>query len=235
MRTSICSAETVSLKVNKTTCSQLIKISVLEIRSVRKRIKATTKKLDDKLDTLKSKVKGDETDSEDEKDRAKEKKKEKEEEKKQKEQEKKDADNGRADATGASLHRSEGALDGAPELFRSTSAQSAASNASKKSKETKPKIPVFDPAAPAGTDLSDDDEDEEDDHDEHAFDHPSTYIDQPWIWLPRDQLGLSELLANDLKAVGVDASDVGASMDEKGIVEVTRNPPDEEWSGGHDR
>lgn len=205
-------------------------MSVSEIRSVRKRIKATTKKLDDKLDTLKSKVKGDETDSEDEKQKEKEEKKQKEQEKKDKE------DNGRADATGASLHRSDGALDGAPELFRSTSAQSSASNASNKSKGNKPKMPVFDPAAPAGTDLSDDDEeDEEDDHDEHAFDHPSTYVDQPWIWLPRDQLGLSELLTNDLKAAGVDASDVGASMDEKGIVEVTRNPPDEEWYGGHDR
>lgn len=209
-------------------------ISVSEIRSVRKRIKATTKKLDDKLDTLKSKVKGDESDSEDEKDKTKEKKKE---ERKQKEQEKKDnKDSGYADTTGASLRRSDGALGGAPELFRSTSAVSAASNVSKKSEEAKSNIPIFDPAAPAVIDDGDDDDDdEEDDHDEHAFDHPSTYIDQPWIWLPRDQLGLSELLANDLKAAGVDASDVGASMDKKGIVEVTRNPPDEEWRGGHDK
>lgn len=85
--------------------------------------------------------------------------------------------------------------------------------------QTKSNIPVFDPATPVDTDFS-----SEDDHDEHAFDHPSSHIDQRWIWLPCDQLGLSELLANDLKAASVD---VGASMDEKGIVEVTRNPPNE--------
>jgi hypothetical protein len=27
----------------------------------------------------------------------------------------------------------------------------------------------------------------------------------------------------------LDASDTGAVMDDKGVVEVTRNPPDEEW------
>lgn len=93
-------------------------------------------------------------------------------------------------------------------------------------------LPVFDPAAPPVED-SDSSSDEEDDGD-HAFDHPSTYVGQPWIWLPKDTLGLSELLVNELKGAGVDASNVGATMDEKGVVEVSRNPPDEEWSGGHD-
>ncbi|KAF9467356.1 DUF221 family protein [Collybia nuda] len=206
-----------------------------QIRSVRKRIKATTKILDDKIDTLKSKVKSDDndSDSENEKDKVKEKKKEKEG-KKQKEKNGTKGD-GHGETTSADFHPSNGTLDGAPELFRTTTAVSAASNTSKRSKEAKLNIPVFDPAAPAVTNLSDDDDDDDDDNDEHAFDHPSTYVDQPWIWLPHDQLGLSGLLTNDLKAAGVDASDVGASMDERGIVEVTRNPPDEEWRGGHDK
>ncbi|KAJ7085862.1 DUF221 family protein [Mycena crocata] len=140
----------------------------------------------------------------------------------------------------------------APELYRKVSSSSKASkksnasskksNASSKksnasSKKSAP--PVFDPPAPAGVDLSDEDDSsddgDDDDDDEHAFDHPSTYVEQPWIWMPKDQLGLSQILVDDLHAVGVDASDVGAVMDAKGVVEVTRNPPDEDWSGGHDR
>jgi hypothetical protein len=123
----------------------------------------------------------------------------------------------------------------APELYRKSSAASKASKRSKaSSKKSGP--PKFDPPAAAGVDLSDEDvsSDEEEEQDDHAFDHPSTYVEQQWIWIPKDRLGLSKLLVNDLHAVGVDASDVGAGMDEKGIVEVTRNPPDEEWDGGHD-
>jgi len=90
---------------------------------------------------------------------------------------------------------------------------------------------MFDPATPAARNS---DSEDEDDENEHAFDHPSTYVDQAWIWIPKDPLGLSEILTRDLKEAGVDASDVGANMDEKGVVEVTRNPPDEDWSGGHD-
>lgn len=182
--------------------------------------------MDDKLDTLKSKVKGGDSDSEDEKDEAKGKGKKK--------AVKDNEGDTSSNTSGASVRRSDGALDGAPELFRSSV---VVLEESEKPSDSKSQFPTFDAAAPAVTasDDEDDEEDEEDDHDEHAFDHPSTYVDQPWIWLPRDQLGLSELLAADLKAAGVDASDVGASMDGKGIVEVTRNPPDEEWLGGHDK
>lgn len=100
--------------------------------------------------------------------------------------------------------------------------------------------PAFDAPAAAGTDLSDidsssDEDEDEVDLNEHAFDHPSTYVDQRWIWIPRDPLGLSKELVKELHEAGVDASDEGADMNLKGIVEVTRNPPDEEWSGGHDR
>jgi hypothetical protein len=91
-------------------------------------------------------------------------------------------------------------------------------------------------------DLGDNDDDEEEessqdeaDFDEHAFDHPSTYKEQPWIWIPKDTLGLSTLMVNDLKAAGVQASDTGAVMDSHGVVEVVRSPPDEQWYGGEDR
>ena len=83
----------------------------------------------------------------------------------------------------------------------------------------------------------DDDDDasssqDEADFDEHAFDHPSTYKQQPCIWIPKDTLGLSALLVNDLRAARVKASDAGAAMDQKGIVEVIRSPPDKQWYDG---
>ncbi|EEB97726.1 hypothetical protein MPER_02896 [Moniliophthora perniciosa FA553] len=78
------------------------------------------------------------------------------------------------------------------------------------------------------------DPNQEDEDDPHAFDHPSTYKAQRWIWVPRDQLGLSRTVVRYLKDHGVEASDEGADMDFKGVVEVTRGPPDEEWLGGHD-
>jgi hypothetical protein len=128
----------------------------------------------------------------------------------------------------------------APELYRRPSAASKASKVSKRSKASSKASssgrPKIDPPADAGVDLSDEDvsSEEEEEQDDHAFDHPSTYVEQPWIWMPKDRLGLSKLLVDDLHAVGVDASDLGAVMDAKGIVEVTRNPPDQAWDGGHD-
>ncbi|KAJ7495963.1 DUF221 family protein [Mycena galericulata] len=119
----------------------------------------------------------------------------------------------------------------APELYRKSTSSTRASL--KKSRTTRP---VMDRPA-AGGDLSEDDDessDEELEDDEHAFAHPSAYVGQPWIWISRDRLGLSRLLVGDLRASGVDASDVGAVMDERGVVEVTRNPPDEQWYGGED-
>ncbi|KAJ7217741.1 DUF221 family protein [Mycena pura] len=113
----------------------------------------------------------------------------------------------------------------------SSSCLSRRSNASSKNK----RLVGVKVDSPTGIDLSDEDvSTEEEDQDEHAFDHPSTYVKQPWIWVPRDRLGLSRLLVGDLHAAGVDASDLGAIMDEKGVVEVSRNPPDEEWDGGCD-
>jgi calcium permeable stress-gated cation channel len=182
------------------------------------------KKLDDKIDALKAKVQGEDEgtvrkEKEDEEgEKAVEKAKEKEKDDKEKQE-------NRGETTGIAPRP----LEGAPELFRQLSTSKASKASSNKSKRSSK-------APPAGVDLSDEDSSDEEDHfDEHAFDHPSTYVEQAWIWLPRDRLGLSEVLVEELKSHGVDASDAGATMDERGIVEVTRNPPDEEWSGGQDR
>ena len=85
-------------------------------------------------------------------------------------------------------------------------------------------------AGPDGVALGDEDED----FDDHGFAHPSTYAEQPWIWVPRDELGLSAYFVRMFREAGVDASDEGAVMDARGDVEVNRSPPDEDWSGGHD-
>ncbi|KAJ3756725.1 DUF221 family protein [Lentinula raphanica] len=61
--------------------------------------------------------------------------------------------------------------------------------------------------------------------DEHAFDHPSTYVPQPCIWIPRDPLRLSTALVEYLEEAGVRASDEGAVMDADGSVEVKNPPP----------
>jgi calcium permeable stress-gated cation channel len=222
-------------------------------------VKNPLKKLDKKLDTIKEKVKGEllQTDKVKEKDKdKKDKDKEKEKDAKSKDHN----DDGRSSVSSGvesragsthSLHPSspqaikadpsenvkEGQLGEAPELAETPPPRppSAASQASKKSKASSVAVKL-DPPAPAAVDLSDEEEGEdEEERDEHAFDHPSTYVEQPWIWIPKDTLGLSELLVEELRSAGVESSNSGATMDEKGIVEVSRNPPDEEWLGGHDK
>ncbi|KAG8984560.1 hypothetical protein FRB90_005237 [Tulasnella sp. 427] len=79
-----------------------------------------------------------------------------------------------------------------------------------------------------------DNDDDEDDLEDNAFKHPSTYKPMPIIWIPKDDLGLSVLLVEELNQAGVIASDVGAFISEAGNVDVMRSPPDEEWNGGHD-
>jgi hypothetical protein len=69
------------------------------------------------------------------------------------------------------------------------------------------------------TEGGDDNEDEA--IDEHAFDHPSTYKPQPCIWIPKDTLGLSDGILVDLRAAGIDASDLGATINNEGRVKVT--------------
>ena len=50
----------------------------------------------------------------------------------------------------------------------------------------------------------DDDEGYEDEIDlnEHVFDHPSTYMEQRWMWIPGDSLGLSKVPVEELREVG---------------------------------
>jgi hypothetical protein len=83
-----------------------------------------------------------------------------------------------------------------------------------------------------GTD-GDDSDDYDDDLEENAFNHPSTYQNHPWIWVPQWEAHpeISIQLVEDIKAGGVEASDVGAIIDEHGTVWVKRNPPDEDWDG----
>lgn len=126
-------------------------------------------------------------------------------------------------------------------LRRSTSIGSKKSATSAKStksnKSNKSQLPTFAPPAPAARSASqadDDDDDDDRDFDDNGFNHPSTYEEQPWIWIPEDEFGVSKVLMEEFLAAGVDASDIGATMDSKGTVEVQRNPPDEEWTGGHD-
>lgn len=73
------------------------------------------------------------------------------------------------------------------------------------------------------------------DEDTSSFNHPSTYRETPVIWIPKDTLGMSTLLVKELNTAGVFASDTGAFIDENGNVDVTRNPPDQEWVGGDDQ
>lgn len=121
-------------------------------------------------------------------------------------------------------------VDASEQLTRQDTRGSVKSKASSKKSRIS-----FDEASPRVTTGEDYDSDgEEDEEDDNAFNHPSTYKDQPWIWIPKDELGLSGVLTLYLREAGVGASDVGATMDEHGIVEVRRGPPDEDWTGGHD-
>ncbi|KAG0148858.1 hypothetical protein CROQUDRAFT_669563 [Cronartium quercuum f. sp. fusiforme G11] len=61
----------------------------------------------------------------------------------------------------------------------------------------------------------------------HEFDHPSGWELLKPVWLPRDSLGLSTEAISLLSQSKIAASDQGAEMNEKGKVEVTRNPPGE--------
>lgn len=85
-----------------------------------------------------------------------------------------------------------------------------------------------------GGEGGEDDEEFDKDFDVHGFDHPSTYAEQPCVWVPRDPLGLSGVIVREYRAAGVEVSDEGALMDAKGNVEVNRGPPDEDWVGGYD-
>ncbi|KAK0463530.1 DUF221 family protein [Desarmillaria tabescens] len=211
------------------------------MKKIRKRIKRLPKTLDDKFDNLKSKVTfEDETKP----------KSSKEWKGSALNEDKEDFQSHEGDDIAEASGVDPRYPNATPELIRQgsdvsrTSTSSQQSNNSEKAgssersartKSIDSSRPILEPPEPAEDGLCDEESDDEADQDEHAFDHPSTYVEQPWIWIPHDVLGLSQVLVDDLKKAGVEASDEGAMMDRKGVVEVTRNPPDEDWVGGHDR
>ncbi|ORY82127.1 hypothetical protein BCR37DRAFT_38898 [Protomyces lactucae-debilis] len=65
--------------------------------------------------------------------------------------------------------------------------------------------------------------------DEKAYQHPALQARQPGIWLPRDGLGVSaDLTRKTREGAGIESSDAGASIDNKGRVtwDGKTNPPD---------
>lgn len=80
-------------------------------------------------------------------------------------------------------------------------------------------------AAETDHDAGDDDET----LDEHAFDHPAMYMEADTVWIPEDPNGLYRDEVEHTRSAGVDASSDGATMNEKGKVDVARAPPGEDW------
>ncbi|KAK6198673.1 uncharacterized protein RJT21DRAFT_50437 [Scheffersomyces amazonensis] len=58
-----------------------------------------------------------------------------------------------------------------------------------------------------------------------AYDDPAVTDDEPHIWVPKDDLGLSTIEKNKALENGVDVSDENAGFDEKHSVEYTGPPP----------
>ena len=61
---------------------------------------------------------------------------------------------------------------------------------------------------------------------DYGFAHPAASRPQRTVWIPRDEFGLAEEEARACKDAGVSVSDVHASMDAKGGVDVSGGPPD---------
>ena len=59
--------------------------------------------------------------------------------------------------------------------------------------------------------------------DENTFSHPALYREQPTVWLPRDNLGLSHEAVRRGRKHGVLITDDDATIDEKGKVDITRD------------
>lgn len=57
----------------------------------------------------------------------------------------------------------------------------------------------------------------------HAYLNPAFYRDQPTLWLPRDQLGLSAEQVSKARSHGVDITDEDATVNEKGKIEIQRD------------
>ncbi|RDB30694.1 Uncharacterized protein RSN1 [Hypsizygus marmoreus] len=59
-----------------------------------------------------------------------------------------------------------------------------------------------------------------------GFAHPAASRPQRTVWLPRDTLGLAEEEEKGCRDAGVDVSTEGATMNEKGKVDISGAPPD---------
>ena len=56
-----------------------------------------------------------------------------------------------------------------------------------------------------------------------AYLNPAFYRDQPMLWLPRDQLGLSAEQVSKARSHGVSITDEDATIDEKAKIEIQRD------------
>jgi hypothetical protein len=59
----------------------------------------------------------------------------------------------------------------------------------------------------------------------NAYEDPAVIDEEPHIWIPRDEMGLSEIEKNKALEQGVDVSDVNAIFNDKGSLEYTGPPP----------
>lgn len=59
----------------------------------------------------------------------------------------------------------------------------------------------------------------------NAYEDPAVVDEEPHIWIPRDEMGLSEIEKNKALEQGVDVSDENAIFNEKGSLEFTGPPP----------
>ena len=65
--------------------------------------------------------------------------------------------------------------------------------------------------------------------DEKTFMHPALYREQPTVWLPRDNLGLSREAVERARKRGVRITDEDATIDDEGTVDIqTMEPPGED-------
>lgn len=107
--------------------------------------------------------------------------------------------------------------------FRPVNSRTSDTSTRSKLSKASPKLVYRKSDRNEDTDSSGDDAD----FDDKGFQHPSTYEEQPCIWIPKDGLGLSRYLIAELRASDVLASDEGTSIGDEGYVVVTQGPPDE--------
>jgi len=66
----------------------------------------------------------------------------------------------------------------------------------------------------------------EEEEKDYGFAHPAASRPQRTVWIPRDEFGLAEEEERACREMGVAVSDVHATIDAKGNVNVIGGPPD---------